>query len=482
MTIPTSSQGLSELLQIENDAELINFVCPNTSLPVWSLVRIRALRVIMSKWLYNSTPISSGMPWTNLSRLAKTGAISTIHNLGYKTDQSRKILIQSTGAGNYLNDGMVYDRLSGYFADALKRNAVVYQDKPKDNFWQKYSFNPTIHKSPRNIINKIYSKIHRSSSLRILAQRVINRAAENASSKLGYNFTSAEIETLSAALAESLAILPYASERYANWFSKNAFKLMLKEDACYGGSAVSIIHAAKLCGMVVAEYQHGVISKGHDAYNVAEALAASHSYKSVLPDYLLTYGDWWSSQSNLPLQKISIGNPHLTEKVKCLAPIYHDRKQILILGDGIETNLYLNLAREVLDIVKAQGGLVVFRPHPMERERVTASMLPEGIQLDSNPDIYRSLKVTSVVISELSTGLFEATAFVDKVLLWETKKSRFAFPEIPFPSFSTIEELRFALSEISFNCSAHLTAQDYQLWQPNWKQNFLNFVAGVIPE
>jgi hypothetical protein len=255
---------------------------------------------------------------------------------------------------------------------------------------------------------------------------------------------------------------------------------LLKEDACYGGSAISIIHAARLCGMVVAEYQHGAISKGHDGYNVADALATSHSFKAVLPDYLLTYGNWWSNQTNMPVQKIAIGNPHLTETLGSLGQISHRRNQVLVLGDGIETNLYLNLAGKILNIVKEKGLAVVFRPHPFERDKVKSSTLPEGVHLDSHPDIYTSLKKTSVVISELSTGLFEAVGLVDKVLLWETDKSRFAFPEIPFKSFSTMDELELILNDKdSFHMESHTDSVN-ELWEPNWKQNYLRFIEGVV--
>jgi len=255
---------------------------------------------------------------------------------------------------------------------------------------------------------------------------------------------------------------------------------LLKEDACYGGSAISIIHAARLCGMVVAEYQHGAISKGHDGYNVADALATSHSFKAVLPDYLLTYGNWWSNQTNMPVQKIAIGNPHLTESLRALGPVTHKGNQVLILGDGIETNLYLNLASKVLEIVRTQGMFVVFRPHPFERDKVNRQMLPDGVQLDSHSDIYSSLKQSSIVISELSTGLFEAVGIVDKVLLWQTDKSRFAFPEIPFESFSTIDELELILKDKDLVQKESSTIPAGELWEPNWKQNFMRFVEGAV--
>jgi hypothetical protein len=471
-------QSLSILLQIEDDNELIGVTCPATGLLVWPLIRVPVLRTIMSDWLFKSAPLSSLGSNVNFINLTKNAAISSIHNFGYKANPQRNILIQSTGLGNYYRDGLIHDRLVGYFTQALPDQIVVYQDKPKNSFQDKYSFNPILHKSPRNFINKLYSKLAIKNIHRNLARRVVERAAENASVKFGYEFASDRVQSLSNLLASNLAVLPYSSETYANWFSKQGFRLLLKEDACYGGTAISIIHAARLCGMVVAEYQHGAISKGHDGYNVAEALATSHSFKAVLPDYLLTYGNWWSNQTNMPVQKIAIGNPHLTETLRSLRPVSHMRSQVLILGDGIETKMYLDLARKIVKLVKEQAMAVVFRPHPFERDQVKSSILPDGVRLDSHADIYSSLKESSVVISELSTGLFEAVGLVDKVLLWETDKSRFAFPEIPFKSFSTMDELESILNDKdSFHKDSH-TVPATELWEPNWKQNYLRFVKG----
>ena len=482
MNTPVLGQSLSTLLQIEDDNELIGLSCTATGLPVWPLIRVPVLRTIMSDWLFKSAPLSSLGQNVNFVKLAKGAAISAIHNLGYKATPKRNILIQNTGLGNYYQDGLVHDRLVGYFTEALPVETVVYQDKPKNNFQDKYLFNPILHKSPRNIINKLYSKLFIKNSHRRLARQVIDRAVENALAKFGYEFASDRVLSLSNSLASHLAVLPYASETYANWFSKHGFRLLLKEDACYGGSAIAIIHAARLCGMVVAEYQHGAISKGHDGYNVANALATSQSFKAVLPDYLLTYGNWWSNQTNMPVQKIAIGNPHLTETLGSLGPVSHKRSQVLILGDGIETALYLNLASQVSHMVRAQGMQVVFRPHPFEREKVKSLIFPDGVRLDSHEDIYSSLKESSVVISELSTGLFEAVGLVDKVLLWETDKSRFAFPEIPFKSFSTMAELELIISDKYPLQKDSPTVPASDLWEPNWRRNFLRFVEGVVKQ
>ncbi len=480
MNTPVLSQSLDTLLQIENDKELIEYTCPSTGMPIWQLIRVHVIRTIMSDWLFKSVPLNSFGQNVNYVELARNATIAAVHNMALKATSKRKILIQSTGLGNFNQEGLIYDRLVGYFKEALPKQTLVYQDKPKINMVDKYSFGPVLHKLPRNLLNKIYSKIYIRNTHKNLAHYVIRRAVENASIKLGYKYANDKILTLTNALAHKLAVLPYESETYANWFSKQGFKLLLKEDACFGGSAVSIIHAARINGMTVAEYQHGAITKGHDAYNVADALVKSDLFREVLPDYLLTYGNWWSKQTNIPVKKIAIGNPHLTEIIKKLDIERHKKDQILVLGDGIETDLYLNLASRVFEMVNGKKMPVVFRPHPFEREKIKSIILPYGVELDGNLDIYQSLNKSRVVISELSTGLFEAVGLVEKILLWETDKSRFAFPEIPFMSFSTMDELESILNESNLHNNGYSTVSASDLWEPNWKINYLRFVESAL--
>jgi hypothetical protein len=243
---------------------------------------------------------------------------------------------------------------------------------------------------------------------------------------------------------------------------------------------VPVIYAAKLNKIPVAEYQHGAISKGHDGYNVADALLVNTSFHNVLPDYLLTYGNWWSNQTNMPIKKIPIGNPHFSESTTGLVRSTESRTKVLVLGDGIETDLYLELASRIYGFVQNQGLTVSFRPHPFERDRVRSMQLPRGVLLDTQADIYPSLIDSRVVISELSTGLFEAVGLSDMVLLWDTEKSRFAFPELPFKSFSTIDELETLLKNDTPHHLCSNSIPSSELWEPNWKQNYLRFVEGVV--
>jgi len=480
MNNPHPHKDLAALLQVENDNELLDYSCPETGLPVWPLIRVSALRTIMSDWLFKSAPLSSMGKNISYRKLAKNAALSALHNVTYNLVGRRDILIQSTGLGNFVQEGITRDRLVGYFSEAMPERTLVFQDQPKEHLGQRYSFEPVLYRTPRNIIHKIYSRLAVNATHKKLARLVIERVTRNASERLDYDFNSNQVQGLINSLATSISVLPFATDAYANWFYKQGFKLLLKEDVCYGGNGVPVIYAAKLNKIPVAEYQHGAISKGHDGYNVADALLANTSFHKVLPDYLLTYGNWWSNQTNMPIKKIPIGNPHLTESTTGLLQSTKSRTKVLVLGDGIETDLYLELASRIYGFVQNQGLTVAFRPHPFERDRVRSIQLPEGVVLDTQPDIYPSLIESRVVISELSTGLFEAVGLSDMVLLWDTEKSRFAFPELPFKSFSTIDELEMLLKNTPLFSGESSSIPVSELWEPNWKENYLRFVKGVV--
>lgn len=256
-------------------------------------------------------------------------------------------------------------------------------------------------------------------------------------------------------------------------------KVLIKEEACYGSAAV-LMRAARSLGIVTAEYQHGAVSAGHDAYNLAPTLRNSIEYQKTLPDYFLGYGQWWNDQINMPITKVVIGNPHRSEQLqRYAADPQQERSDILVLGDGIETNLYLGLARQLAEQL---GGkfTVVFRPHPMERVKVLAeytSGATAGVRIDQNGDIYQSFLTAYAVVSELSTGLFEAVGLASRIFIWNTPKARFGFPSHPFSVFEDASDLARQLFES--NGKEFSPEQSQEIWAPNWRENYQQFLAGI---
>jgi hypothetical protein len=312
---------------------------------------------------------------------------------------------------------------------------------------------------------------------------LVDLAAKRANDLIGWEIDAARRHWLELHCANGASSLLPRYRAYQSVFEKTEARLLIKEEACYGGAdnATAILAARKL-GMVTAEYQHGAVSSGHDAYNFAPAVSNSHGYRQTLPDYFLSYGSWWGDQINAPIKRIAIGNPHRNETIKTFSAANADIRTILILGDGIETAIYLDLCER---LKVALGGIVevIFRPHPLERSSVLLRH-PDGfagnVRIDSNHNIYSSFREVGVVVSEISTGLFEAIGLVPKVFIWNTPKARFSFPSHPFQSFFDANELARLLRDDSAGRVS--TQQIDSIWAPDWQRNYRDFSEGVMQE
>jgi hypothetical protein len=207
-----------------------------------------------------------------------------------------------------------------------------------------------------------------------------------------------------------------------------------------------------------------MITSGHDAYNVHPRLRASPAYARTQPKSLLTYGEWWSHQFTSPVTPVAIGNPHRAHVLGEWRPA--DRREtIVVLGDGVETDRYLGLCR---DLAANAGSLSVrFRPHPWERGRVSGLTDPL-FTLDRELDLYHSLASAAAVVSEASTALYEAAGLVPHVIVWDTSKSRFYLGEHPFSRLADAADLTALLDEPE----PAQTLLD-QLWAPDWRPRFL---------
>lgn len=471
----SGSISLKNILVLEDDSELVEITCPGTNIPAWMLIRTHFLRTIMSELLYDSPIGSVSASTKSRSQKLETLSRTLIHNLKFQNQWDSEICIMVTGWGSVQKNGKSFDRLGGPFAQVYPLKSILVDELANSKWPRARHFERTLFSYPFINIVSLMSRLKVRAVHHHVANKVLQRANERAQEVLSWAATPAQTESLNRILARIIAVLPFVIESYVKWFTANRVKLLLKEDGCFGHSA-AIITAARMAGVVTAEFQHGAVSAGHDGYNVAESLATNSGYLDSVPSYFLSYGTWWNDQINIPIEKIAVGNPHrasvLSERVQSSS-----QTDLLILGDGIDTKKYLNFARDAVKISEKAALRTVFRPHPFERGRITKSDLPVGCVLDEKADIYDSFSTSHTVVSELSTGLFEAIGLAKCVLAWETDKARFAFPELPFPTFSSLEELELALLKKS--AQEERIVSPKALWAENWETNYRRFVEQV---
>ncbi|MEX0287216.1 MAG: hypothetical protein AB3N23_21630 [Paracoccaceae bacterium] len=472
-------QDMAQLLQVEDDVRLTEMLCPGTDMLLWPMVRTPFLRLILSDLLY-STPIpttaASGGRKDRALGLAEAVAHNTLHS-GLKG----RVLIRASVMGGDRVDGKRYHRLVDGFVSRAADQTVVLEDlmgtRVPRNRWnaQVWYHDPIL--ALANIRGRRAANGHAET-----ADALIAIVEERARACLGWTLPEDQRAWFKSLVVRYIARAPTLMRAYRRLLKRLGTEVLIAEEACYGNAMVCLVAAAKSLGIKTAEFQHGMVSKGHDAYVLAPTLAQSSAYKAMLPDYFLGYGEWWNTQLGVPVEPVIIGNPDATKKQEQVRsmPRAEDRdRRILVLGDGIESVKYTEFATTLAAALPQYK--VIFRPHPLERGHF-ASTYPnnrfDAVEIDHNPSIYQSLADSHAVIGEVSTGLFEAMGLADRIFLWATEKSRVFVPEHPFETFGDVTELATALTSPRPSALLEWSAED--IWASGWQARYDRFLEEML--
>lgn len=475
---------LSDVLRVEDAAEVLAFRCPDTGIPLWTAIRAVYLRLIIGELLYGAPIVDTGGVLGSRSRLKTVATIARAfaHN-GVQRIALRgqyPVVLIASGARLIQVDGKYFNCLSEYFAGAAPDRTFPIEDM--FNFrWPFPRRHPRmLLQTPLRVSGQMRARL-RAKRFRAPARALVALVSQRAFDLLGWHVGEERRQWLETMCANGAASFLPRYQAYHAIFRRTGARLLLKEEACYGGpDNASAILAARDMGMVTAEFQHGAITAGHDAYNFAPALLADPACRKILPDHLLMYGNWWGGNVNAPVHKVAIGNPHRSETIDFSVPLDAPRRQLLVLGDGIETHLYLELSERLADALEGEVE-VVFRPHPRERAAILARNpggLIGGVRIDGNQDIFMSFQHACAVVSEASTGLFDAIGLVPRIYIWDTPKARFTFPHHQFQSFVDANDLLAMVRDPGAGRISEAHSAD--VWAPHWQQNYLDFLEKAI--
>lgn len=478
MAIPKSTLTLKDILEIENDEEILSFRCPVTGYLAWPLIRDIFYLFIMGDMLCG-TLFSTDIP----PKRPRKAYVSVVRASVLNTMKGRKlkgpILISSSGS-HVLLEGRYFNRLSDHFAYAAHEKTVTLERLFSDWHWPFPRHNERVlFDAPMLALSWLNGKIAVKDKHWEIADRLVEFVTNRALNLLDWPLSEVRSACLKSSLARHLASFSLKRRLYTNLLQRIGARILIREDGCYGGS--SIINAvARDCGLITAEYQHGVISSGHSSYNFANVLLLSEDYKKTLPQYFLGYGEWWTGQINAPLKKLNIGNPYHAESLSKVKRGDCGKKDIVVLGNLIETEKFMALCASLAESF-GSAYRVVFRPHPAEREQVLKFFGRDfgDVDIEWDRGMCEAFESAEVVIGECSTGLFEAIGVANRVLRWDTDAAKFLHPQHPFDTFYDVDDL---ISKIKDGKSGRIDpsrADDF--WAPNWKENYLEFLESVCP-
>jgi len=184
------------------------------------------------------------------------------------------------------------------------------------------------------------------------------------------------------------------------------------------------VEACKQEGVPVVEVQHGVIHPYHLGYSFP-----GDRTKTVFPDYLLTWGEFWSDNMELPIpdeRVIPVGYPHF-EQSKNQYENFESRNQIIFISQG---SIGKQLSKFALNVDRhsAIDHDVVYKLHPKEYDH-WQEKYPWLVDADfevidsSEPPLYELFAESHAQVGVYSTAIYEGLAFDLDTYIYDCSES-----------------------------------------------------------
>jgi len=457
---------LDKYLEMENSDKLYNYMFSYKNTLMYPFVRFKLLRaatIFELKISHSYDSLSS----------------NTIQNFVYKlksfwyffhAKKQSDIVFFGSDISNIRLGNVYYNRLTENFANEYPEKTILLESSEKKNY-----------KRPRT-----YSKVFSRDFLTISAKKSSSASIDQKDLEqinfflqfLKEYYSSIEDEAfwekIKKALIRHAIMLPFLYNEYQKFFKKVSPKIIFLDCACYGGSNIPLIMAAKDLGISVAEYQHGHVSLAHPAYNYSSQLPTL--YKYYLPEFFMSYGKYWIENSRIPIMIYEIGNPYLSDTVLQRTNITKKR-QILYISFAPDPE---HCVKEIIYLNKLLSGkeyTIVFRIHPKETLRlhtVYKPIIDAGISIDTQP-LYETLNHTMYVIGNFSTVLFEAVMFDCIVFVRDNLCNRENMAMSKFNVFCSIENLVDDILSKNYK-----TTEKNDLWANDWREKYRQLINSLI--
>jgi hypothetical protein len=468
---PRVFRGLYELEN--NSEELLSFRAGHV--PYWGIIRLVLVMRLMDRLIGESSAgdIFLSPRKGRLLRTAKYILTSLWRTpLRYA---NREVVFFCSGVNQNLRDGRYFNTRPDYFAGELRDRRILLIEGADDlqYDWPR-AMSPVSFKGGLTVPGAIVGRLRRVpsdhpqvSGFMALLERT-----------LGDDLSRHTYDEIRSYLRGRV----FASTTYYSIVSKLLDqlkpRLLLLENTLFGFD-IEVLMAARERGIPTAEYQHGAINPVCPYHNFHPRLLAA-GYDKCLPDYFLSYGDFWNQLLTTSAKCVSIGNPHVAS-VRGLSKRPAPTESIYFLSSANSPQLYLERIREL----RAEGFSVLFRPHPVERplmkERYGDFFERNDVRIDLSEDFYDELHAHALVLGDgRSTSIFEAYAITGgrACILEMSEKLSEDLPNHAFLKvIRSVRELRSALAEFRDRTES---ANYEQLFAPNWQERFARFISDTL--
>jgi len=463
---------LDDILEsLESDGKILDFRFEKSQIPMYLVVRFILIQSLINKEFNLSNPHVKANK-KSLGEILKYIYHTLRSNLFFAP--KKDIYIFSVGILNKFENNKYTDRLYDEFYQLFKDETQIIETSTKFSYFlpkkEKTYYNDFI-----DVIIAIYCRAIKFKKDDIDEKDKIASFIEYLKSKNLFDpndMIYSDIKNILTKINKKMSISFWL---YRQFLKIKKPKIIIVNAAHYFGHFSLMVEAKKL-GIKTAEYQHGYIGLAHPAYNYHENIF--NDIKAYLPEYFLTHGNYWSGVSRTPSKKVNIGLADISNKIDKIKLTKKTSNKILFVSSGTVFEELNQLIGKSLNSLKNLGYEILLRPHPSEMPAIEtrySNLVNQGVKIDTS-NLYDILQEVEVVVGmEVSTVLYEAVCFTNKVYMMNTKYTSFYEPQSTFISFNDDIELVNSIKE-----SKILEHNPDYFWDTNWKQNYINFIENTI--
>jgi len=471
---------VQELLEFET-VELRNFRILS-KYEIWPVIRYAVLNKAISKHLnlqrahaeFERKSLNQKLSYLSLSLLKKPWFVS----------QKDILFFVAARANTMKKEGKYFNVLTDYYALAFREQTAILEQSFR--FSYKYPrYFPTIYYIDFMFLQGIFkSKIFKKSVDKDSFEN-INGFLEYLKELFPMKLDDTFLNSLKELLMKYVLRIPYWEHSYKKLLEKFNPKIVFINTASYGGGNALLTCWAHDLGIKVGEFQHGVISRTHLAYNYGNGIINSAWYKKYLPDFLLLWGKYWGDQVKTPSEKYIVGNAHIIEKRKQLETedkkLDRSKKVVLMISQGTLTSTIVELTRKLSKLL-SDNFTIMYKLHPGEvpfKERYKALLELPNVLVVYEGDIYDYIFNSNYIVGVYSTTLYESIAFRKPVFILKHPLSESYIDQKAGKFFSDAEELVNLILEAGDEGNKNILEMEY-FWASEWKHNYREFVKSFL--
>ncbi|MDY6820929.1 MAG: CDP-glycerol glycerophosphotransferase family protein [Deferribacterota bacterium] len=470
---------IDKILSLENK-ELLNYKFSKYNLLIWPFIRAYLIEHIYLKETKSDKPSERRGKldlFKNISYMLKTIKYNPFNYANYKI-----VFLITQIATTFKIEGKYVNRLHDYFALEYPESTLIVEKSERRAY-----------KLPRyfkNVALEDYMYIY--PYLKSLTKKIDKRDLYNIEAFIEYagkifnNYLDyKDLKIIYNRLLTEAVYAPLFYENYIKLFKKLKPSVILIYAASGGKRKTSIVKAAKDLSIKSCEFQHGIISHSHPFYNYSEDLFYSSEYREYLPNYLLTWGEFWNNNMRHPAEKITVGYPYVIKRLEEYRKIKkqnNKKRVVLIVSQGTITKIFVNIVKKLLMKLDVSQHNIMFKLHPGEvpfKERYSELYKYKGVEIVKSGDIYDMIFKSDIVVACYSTVVFEVLAFKKPLFILNNRWSQEYIPKTIGNWFETADELYKLITSGKIDSKEVNNNIEYY-WEPNWQKNYKRFVEDVV--